>query len=188
MKYALSRPCAFLLSLFPLSFDTIPACAQQGVPDVHIRVTIRQKVEGKISQGLHIQEVLCWRRECSLTTVSLNQCSESPLTGKMSFATVVERSTTTEGNLRVTNEGNTLVTVETGSDIGGTYVTTQRFRYEKPRSGEMVERLIGYSGGSVKDSTIAQRVITIDYVPLKGAYEEFKLDCPVRLPGVDRSD
>jgi hypothetical protein len=157
MKYAVSRAYAFLLSLFPLSFDTVPAWAQQAIPNAYIRVTVRQKVKGEIGPGLHIQELRCWRRECSLTTVSLNQCSESPLTGKMSFATVVERSTTREGNLRVTNEGNTLVTVETGSDLGGTYLSTQRFRYEKPRSGEMVERLIGYSGGSVKNRRLPSR-------------------------------
>ncbi len=167
MRYEMSRACAFLLALFALSFHIVPAWAQQVIPDAHLRVTVRQKENGKISQGLHIQELRCWRRECSLTSVSLNQCGESPLTGKMSFAAVVERSTTRERNLRVTNEGNTLVTVETGSDLGGTYVTTQRFRYEKPRKGEMVERLIGYSGGFVKNSTIAQQVITVDFIPLK---------------------
>ena len=43
-------------------------------------------------------------------------------------------------------------------------------------------------GGVVKSSIIAQQVITVEYIPLKGAYKEIKLDCPMGLPGVDVSE
>lgn len=100
---------------------------------------------------------------------------------------VIERSSTVGGNLKVTKEGNTLVAIETMVDIGGDSVTTQRFRYEKAREGETVTRLIGYSGGFVKNSITAQQVITVEFVALKGAFKEIKLDCPLGLPGVDVS-
>ena len=51
----------------------------------------------------------------------------------------------------------------------------------------IVKKLIGYSGGFVKNSILAQQVITIEYVPLKGVYKDVKLDCPMSLPGVDIS-
>jgi hypothetical protein len=51
----------------------------------------------------------------------------------------------------------------------------------------MVKKLIRFSGGFVKNSIIAQQVITIEYVPLKGSYKEITLDCPIGLPGVDVS-
>jgi hypothetical protein len=79
----------------------------------------------------------------------------------------------------------TLVVVNTGVDIGGNYTTTQRFTYEKPHDSGIVKKLIGYSGGFVKNSIIAQQVITIEYVTLKGSYKEITLGCPMGLPGVD---
>ena len=106
----------------------------------------------------------------------------------MASPVVVERSSTIEGNLKVTKERDTLVVVDTGFDIGGDYVTTQRFKYEKPRDGGIVTKLIGYSGGFVKNSNIAQQVLTIEYVPLIGTYKEITLDCPLGLPGVDVSE
>jgi hypothetical protein len=105
----------------------------------------------------------------------------------VAFAASAERHTTQSGSLKVTNEDDTLVTVETGSDIGGDYVTTQRFRYEKPRQGDSINRLIGYSGGYVKNSLILQKVVTTEFVPLYGAFQRLKLDCDVLLPGVDSS-
>ncbi len=85
----------------------------------------------------------------------------------------------------MTSEGNTLVVVETGSDIGGRYVTTQRFTYERPAAREIARKLIGYSGGFVKNSALAQQVLTVEFVPFRGAYKEAKLDCPLGLPGID---
>jgi len=159
--------------------------AQQKIPDTILRVTVQQREKGKLNPELHFQVLSCWRGECSLTSVTLNSCRPSPVSRGKASPLIVERSSTREGNLAVTKEGNTLVVVETGADIGGRYVTTQRFKYEDPRDGGVVQKLVGYSGGFVKDSVMAQQVITVDFVPFRGTYREVKLDCPLGLPGVD---
>lgn len=161
------------------------AAADRSVPDALLRITVQQKERAKLNRELHFQELQCWRGECSLTSITLNSCRPSPASNGKATPLVVERSSIREGNLEVTNEGNTLVVVETGSDLGGRYVTTQRFTYERPGAGEIVRRLKGYSGGFVKNSTVAQQVLTVEFVPFRGAYKEVSLDCPLGLPGVD---
>lgn len=52
----------------------------------------------------------------------------------------------------------------------------------------MVTRLVGYSGGFVKNSIVAQQVLTIEFVPFRGTYKEAKLDCPLGLPGIEVSE
>jgi hypothetical protein len=176
-----------LLMLLALLLASPPVWAQQKIPDTHLRVTVQQKEQGKLNPELHLQELRCFNGECSLTSITFGSCRPSPVSNGMASPVIIERSSTIGGNLKVTKEGETLVVVETDVDIGGDYVTTQRFTYEKPRDGGVVKKLIGYSGGFVKNSIIAQQVIIIEYVPLKGAYKEITLDCPLGLPGVDVS-
>jgi hypothetical protein len=159
--------------------------AQSKVPDALLRVTVQQREKGNLDPQLHVQELHCWRGECSLTSVTLNSCRPSPASNGKASPLIIERASTGEGNIAVTKEGDTLVVVETGADTGGHYVTTQRFRYENPRDGGLVRKLIGYSGGFVKNSVIAQQVITVEFVPFQGAFKEVRLDCPLGLPGVD---
>ena len=156
------------------------------IPDARLRVTVRQKEEGKLNKGIHLLDLSCSNGHCSLTSTSLNQCSKSPGGGKQSFAVLVERSSTQEGTLKVANVGNTLITEERGADVGGTYVTTLRFGYEKPAPGGIASRVLSFSGGFVKNSIVADRVLTVEFIPLVGWYHELTLDCPVRLPGVDK--
>ena len=90
------------------------------------------------------------------------------------------------GNLKVRNEGNSLVVQETGSDIAGDYVVNLRFDYKPVGKDKIVNRLIGFSGGYVKNSFVLKKVLTTDYVPLPKAYQVMKLDCGVLLPGIDK--
>ena len=105
---------------------------------------------------------------------------------------VIERASTQDGTLKVSNDGNTLIATSTGSDIGGDYTTTERFTYEKPATTGMIARhLIGYSGGSVKNSVTLKKVLNIEFVPLTESipnigYSEVKLDCPLGLPTVTK--
>ena len=189
MNHEISRSTGILLlMLLALLLGSPPAWAQQNIPDTRLQVTVQQKEKGKLAQQLHLQELRCFNGECSLTSITLNSCRRSPVSNGMASPVVVERSSTIGGNLKVTKERDTLVVVDTGFDIGGDYVTTQRFKYEKPRDGGIVTKLIGYSGGFVKNSNIAQQVLTIEYVPLIGTYKEITLDCPLGLPGVDVSE
>ena len=71
------------------------------------------------------------------------------------------------------------------TDIGGESTTVLRFTYGVSGSPAMANRVIGFSGGYIKDSTILKRVTTVEYVPLIGAFSEVVLDCAALLPGVD---
>ena len=160
------------------------AWAQQNVPDALLGVTVQQKNNGTLNPALHVQELSCWRGKCSLTSVTLNDCRRSPVSSGKASPLIIERASTSEGNLTVTREGNTLVVVSAGIDIGGSYVTTQRFKYYDPRDGRMVRLLTGYSGGFVKNSTAVQQVLAVEFVPCRGSFREVGLDCPLGLPGV----
>jgi len=159
--------------------------AQDVIPDVRLEVTVQQREEGKLERGLHLLELSCWSRQCSLASVSLNQCGESGQ-GKPAFFPRLQRSSTAEGNLSVQKIGDTLIVKETGSDIGGDYVNNFRFEYEPATKGALATRLIGFSGGFVKDSAILKKVLTVEYVPLPKRNQVVSLDCGALLPGVDR--
>jgi hypothetical protein len=124
-----------------LVFSTL-GTAQQKIPDARLRVTVQQKEKGKLNPAFHVQELHCFGGKCSLTTVILNSCRPSPVSNRLASPVVIERTSTDEGDLKVSIEGHTLVTIETGSDIGGNYTTTQRFTYEKPSAGETAVNLI----------------------------------------------
>jgi hypothetical protein len=156
---------------------------QQRVPDVALEVTVRQREQGKVERGLHVLELKCFDGRCALTSISLNQCAESG-EGKPAFYPKVQRSSTSDGNLVVSNEGRTLIVRETGSDLGGDYVNNFRFEYALPASGRSATELLGFSGGFVKDSAILGKVIAIEYVPLPKAFQVLPLDCGALLPGV----
>lgn len=154
--------------------------AAPALPDIDLQVTVQQREAGKLSQGLHLMKLQCYQAQCVLESVSLNQCGPSPVTGKASFPLIVERNWTANGALTVADVRGTLVVEERGSDIGGSYVNTYRFGYKRNP-----DRLVSFSGGLVKNSTLLNRVISVEYVPLVGAYSERTLACPIRLPGVE---
>jgi hypothetical protein len=163
--------------------QTTVLMAQQRIPDVVLEVTVQQREDGKLDRGLHVLKLVCFDSRCSLTTVSLNQCHQSG-EGKPAFAPVVERSSTSEGNLSVTREGRTLVVRESGADLGGDYVNNFRFEYALPASGLAATKLVSFSGGFVKNSVLLKKVITIEYVPLPRPFQVVALDCGVLLPGL----
>lgn len=161
------------------------ALSSDGIPNAYLRVTVQQREDGKIDKSFHVLELSCWDGNCSLSTVSLNRCFESS-SGKQAFYPVIQYSSTGIGNLKVRNEGNSIVVQETGSDIGGDYVTNLRFDYETTGKDKAVTRLTGFSGGYVKNSVILKKVLTTDYVPLPKANQVMELDCGVLLPGIDK--
>jgi hypothetical protein len=65
-------------------------------------------------------------------------------------------------------------------------VVNLRFDYKPVEKDKIVNRLVGFSGGYVKNSFILKKIITTDYVPLPKANQVMKLDCGVLLPGIDK--
>jgi hypothetical protein len=173
----------FLLAIFVVTPSIVSSA--DNFPNADLLVTVQQKEEGKIIKGFHILELSCWDGNCSLSTVSLNQCIES-FSGEKAFYPKVEYSTTWMGNLKVRNQGNSFVVQQTGSDIGGDYVVNLRFDYKPTGKDKIVNHLIGFSGGYVKNSILLKKVLTTDYVPLPKVSQVIKLDCGVLLPGIDK--
>lgn len=156
---------------------------QQSVPDATLDVTVRQREQGTLDRAMHILELRCFDGQCSLTSITLNQCMQSG-EGRPAFYPKVQRSSTAERNLAVRNEGRTLIVRESGVDMGGDYVNNFRFEYATPTKGRVATGLLSFSGGFVKNSTILGRVITIEYVPLQNSFQVVGLDCGALLPGV----
>lgn len=177
----------FVLMVFAFALLSSASSFSQSVsaiPNASMSVTVQQKEGGRLDKGYHVLELGCWNGECTLTSISLNQCGPSG-SGVPAFYPKVQRTSTREDNLKVSKQGNVLIVRETGSDIGGDYVNNFRFEYQPVPKDKTILRLVGFTGGFVKNSNILKRVITVDYIPLQGAYLVKSLDCGVLVPGVD---
>ena len=172
-------------ALFVLFSNAPLKSAMQGsrVPNAILEVTIQQKEGQQVDKGLHLLQLFCWDGDCSLTSLSLNQCGESG-DGTRAFYPKIVRTSTREGNLAVTASADVLVIKETNDDIGGDSVTTLRIGFERPAAGRPATKITSFSGGFVKNSTLLKKVITVEYLPLKGAMSAVRLDCAALLPGV----
>jgi hypothetical protein len=173
----------FLLAILLLAPAT--ASSSDVIPNANLRVTIQTKYDGEIHKGLYVLELSCWNSQCSLSTVSLNVCMEVGSGAKV-FYPSVQYSSTWLGNLKVRNVGQSLVVQETGADAFGSYVNNLQFQYEPTEKDKIANRLIGFSGGSVKNSDLLKKVLTVEYVPLPKDDQVMKLDCDVLLPGVNK--
>lgn len=158
----MKKKWAFLL-VISLGISTV-ASSSDNIPNASLRVTVQQKEEGKISKGFHILELTCWDSNCSLSSVSLNQCMETG-SGQKAFYPAVQYSATWLGNLQVKNESNSLIVKETGSDMFGEYINNLRFDYSPVGKGRIINQLAGFSGGYVKNSDLLKKVLTTEYVP-----------------------
>ena len=171
--------CAVFVAL--LGVLVTPSWAAERPPNVSLQVTVRQKEEGKLGQGLHLADLLCWQGSCSLTWLSLNQCGTAG--SGQAFFPKVERFATNEGNfLHVIPLENKIQVKVTEPET----TTTLVFGYEKNVRAHLSTKVTSFSGGYVKNSSILEKVLTVDYIPLEGAFSEVRLDCAVLLPGVQK--
>lgn len=141
------------LILVMLIIIPVTASSADSIPNAALRVAVQQREDGKMGKGFHILELFCWEGNCSLSSVSINQCGEAG-SGKQAFYPKAQHSSTSMGNLKVRNEGTSIVIQETGSDTFGEYVNNLRFDYEPEEKDKIITRLIGFSGGYVKNSVI----------------------------------
>lgn len=180
------RQRALLAITLSVALSPSAIVSQTRVPNLTLRVAVRQKEDGRLGKEVHILTLQCVAGDCWLTSVSLNQCGQSAL-GTPAFPVVVEMSSTRDGRLRVTNLGDKLEVEELATDIGGEASNAFLFGYELSSDGS-VAGLTSFSGGFVKHSAVLNKVITVEYVPFRRLMQAIKLDCPVLVPGVDLSD
>jgi hypothetical protein len=154
-------------------------------PNGELSVAYRQFQDGKLSKTVHHLTLSCIDGSCSLTTLTLNQCMI--LGGVKAFYPKVQRTSTSEGNLSVIVRDNNLVVKE---KLEGTEFT-YNFKYSttKKRPGVLgpenfFGHLTAFSGAAVKYSTLLDKVISWECVPLKGISPTIEAGCKIVLDGV----
>jgi hypothetical protein len=162
----------------------------QTPPNGVLEVGYRQLQDGKLSDSVHLLTLQCWDGQCSLTTVSVNQCS--PTSAGRGFYPKPERTSTFEGNLSVveTTPGSLIA-----EEKHPATVFKYRFAYETRSNPDLSQQLglktikyivglTGFSGSAIKDSAILGKVISWELVPLRGAVALVEPKCKIAVFGV----
>lgn len=152
------------------------------VPDVLFEVGVQQKSqEGELAPGIHLLRFHCLQQQCSLVSVTANQCIDGP---NGVFALKMEGASTSEGNLRVRRVGSALEVEEARSSSTGEGFARYRFQFEP--NGTPITKLVSFSGGYVKSSSVASKIVTSEYVALPQSLNLVKLDCSLAvIKGID---
>lgn len=115
----------------------------------------------------------CIFGKCELEVLTLNQC------GKDSFWPAVERVTSEGPEMSISDDGKRLEIRVHNNE----YSATHTISYTKD-SGDVL--VTNYSGGFTKYSDILEKVIAVEYVPVRsidgGRWATWKLDCDVQIP------
>ena len=188
-------PLGFLANLFLITILVLIISETYGadfkeLPNGQLVVAYQQLSEGKLSESIHEISLLCVSGQCSMTTLTVNQCWDSP-EGK-SFFPKIERTSTEEGNLIVIAIEQGVIEVEERFS-GATF--KYRFKYTTRADPSFSARvgirgnlwfkdLIEFSGGMVKQSDILNKVISWECVPLKGAWVSVKPCGKMRFRGL----
>lgn len=181
------KTLAMLVSLMVLCCQSI--MAQMEIPNGVLEIAYRQNVQGELSKGVHSVKLVCNQGSCSITTLTVNQCFE----GK--FSPKSERSSTEEGNLRISTPEEGLLLAEESFDEG---MFHYRFEFTTRPPEEWMRKsfgnrrwfheLTGFSGAVVKNSILLKKTISWDLDPLSGNFVEVELDCKkVLLKGLPRN-
>ena len=78
-----------------------PQAPQRGIPDAHLRVTVKQKLDDQVDKRFHLLELSCWNGECTLVTLTLNGCQNAILGRQQFFVPKIEMASTRDGSLKV---------------------------------------------------------------------------------------
>jgi hypothetical protein len=180
----------FLITISVFIISETYAADFKELPNGNLVVAYRQLSEGKLSESIHEISLLCASGQCSITTLTVNQCWDSP-EGK-SFHPKIERTSTEEGNLIV-------IAIEKGViEVEERYsAATFKYRFKFTTSADpsfsarlgirgnlWFKDLIGFSGAVVKQSDILNKVISWECVPLKGAWVSVKPCGKMMLRGI----
>ena len=160
------------------------------LPNGNLVVAYQQLSEGKLSESIHEISLLCVSGQCSMTTLTVNQCWDAP-EGK-SFSPKIERTSTDEGNLIVIAIEQGVIEVEERYSAS---TFKYRFKYTTRadpsfsarvgiRGNLWIKDLTEFSGAAVKQSDILKKVISWECVPLKGTFVAVKPCGKMMLRGI----
>jgi hypothetical protein len=163
----------------------VPAIASAEAPNGSLSVAYRQSEDGKLGESVFQVTLSCWDGTCSLTSLSLNQC------GFGAFYPKVERWSTDErgfsvaeiapGRILVEQQGEAQMTYEFRYTTRDNPSLAQRLQLKRSR---FFENLTGFSGAAVKYSPVQQKVISWNFVPLRGRNPRVRANCEILLDGV----
>lgn len=172
MKRLFTIPLAIVLSSAASSAQQAPP-----VPDLEIEVAVRQKVDGKLEDGVHVLQLTCEHGECLLVSVTLNQCFLGM------FYPKIETAGTRNGMLSVSVAGGVINVRQRGWAMGP-YTSTFKFNVTRRIPNNPNLTVTAFSGAYVKDSTSLGKVVAVEYVAVQNGGETLTLGCPVTLPGI----
>src|SRR4029453_7088730 len=146
-------------------------------------VAYRERHEGKLSESIRLLHLGCYldgpgSLQCSLTTITLNQCMDLP--GGKGFFPKAERTDTVEGSLRIVARDTDYIALEEKIE---TTTLTYRFGFA-PRQGMRPlgtlltnYNLTAFRGSATKLSAMTGTVLSWEMVPLEGSYSHVPLLC-----------
>jgi hypothetical protein len=169
MKRLFTIPLTIVLSSAASSAQQAPP-----VPNLELEVAVRQKVDGKLEDGVHVLKLTCERGDCLLVSVTLNQCFLGM------FYPKIETAGTRSGMLSVSMAGGVISVRQRGWAMGP-YTSTFKFNVTRRIPSLTVT---AFSGAYVKDSTSLGKVVAVEYVAVQNGGETLTLGCPVTLPGI----
>lgn len=173
------RPLAGLTTRVALSLATFTAAAAHAqvamLPDGELAIAYRQLSDGELSQTVFQNYLRCFRGQCTLTALTLNGCMAG------AFYPALRHWSTNDGSLSVdlVAPGTLVAEIKEGE-------TTLKLRFtfdQKPGVRPWFAGLKKFSGGAVRQSSLSDKVITWELVPLRRpAIVEFS--CPAALDGI----
>jgi hypothetical protein len=178
----------FVIMLFLVAVSGYTAEAAP-LPNVMLEFTVQPSQEDRISPWYHIWHLYCISGKCRLNVLTVGQCSPSWGDDPAKFYPKIETSSTEEGNLEVIELSSNVLHLR---QMSGEAVVTARIGYANPLTiggYTWYTQTTGFSGIVVKQSSILDKVITWELVPLKGPLHlhTVKLACEhILVPGLEQ--
>lgn len=174
--------------LFALLQGALPRHQVAVLPTGALEVAYRQEQDGKVDERVFLAKLECAAGDCELTSVDLGWCLPLGPGGERASFIFTDRKSTADRSLKVSprlenNRGVLVVEEETqGAKI--TYRFEFSLRNEQFGGEPSIDRLTGFSGAAVKNSTLEKKVIAWKLVPFVGEQSLFSPQCKFLLPGV----
>lgn len=178
MKFPIIPLVALVIS-FPVC-----AAANQDIPNLKASIATQLREDGVLGKELNVFTFSCWEGQCDLTRLVFNRCITYE---KPEQIIVAGYRQTEDGAIRVRRDGNAIWVEESTIDLGGP--TTEALRFEFSTDDletNYWSRLTGFSGSYTRQSEIVGKVITVEYLPLRGKWVDIETACQIVVPGIPK--
>lgn len=156
------------------------------LPNATLEIAAQQKSDGQLSKSVFIFQFECNNGECTLITVGINQCWGEG--ADRMFPVSIQKSSTSDGALKVKRNKDKLEIIEHVSSLMDDDVEMHYLiGYEYDKKYNYASKVTSFSGGFTKKSNILDKILTVEFIPLKEKLNYYKLDTQtVLLPGISK--